>query len=447
VAVPITFSILTNIAAFTPLAFVPGFMGKIFRVIPLVVASVFVISWVEALLILPTHVAHARKAGRNRVGRWLHHQQQRFSGFVSRLIQKRYGPVIDACLRYRYLSLATGVTVLILILGYVASGRIGVVLMPRTESDEAVVTATLPYGSPVSRAIEVRDQLLAAAEAVAAEHGRSQLVEGAMGVIDENTVEVVMYLTKPEVRPVGTMAFTRLWRERSGEIKGLESLRFEADRGGPGRGADITVELAHRNIDVLDRASENLAASLSRFASVTDINDGYTPGKQQLDFKMQPEGRSLGLTAAQVARQVRSAFYGAEALRQQRGRNEVKVMVRRPKPERISEYDVEELIIQTPTGLDVPLRHVATVERGRAYTSITRRDGRRTVSVTGDVDPPSETNQVLATLRETALPRLTREYPGLSYSFQGHQEEMRESLRPCDEITVPSHLFRLGRMV
>lgn len=428
VSVPITFSILTNIVAFMPLAFIPGMMGKVFRVIPLVVSTVFVISWVESLLVLPAHLAHTRRESRTRLGRWVHVRQQRFSALISRFIEGAYGPFIETCLRLRYLSVASGLGVLIVVLGYVASGRLGFVLMPRVESDQAVVTAVLPYGSPLSRTTAVRDRLLKVVNEIIDEHGGSKLSEGVLAAIKENQVEVDVYLTDPEVRPISTSELTRLWRERTGEIRGLESLKFEADRGGPGSGASLTVELAHRDTRTLDLASQSLAASLGRFGNVKDIDDGFTPGKQQLDFKILPDGRSLGLTASEVARQVRSAFYGAEALRQQRGRNEVKAMVRLPEAERISEYDVEELIIRTPAGTDVPLRQVARVQRGRAYTNITRREGRRTVMVAADVVPQGQTTQVIKTLTESVLPELMRDYPGLSYSFEGHQAEMRESL-------------------
>jgi len=168
---------------------------------------------------------------------------------------------------------------------------------------------------------------------------------------------------------------------------------------------------------------------LEEFPNVKDIDDGYTPGKEQLDFQLKAEGRSLGLTSVNVARQVRHAFYGSEALRQQRGRNEVKVMVRLPEEQRISEYDIEQLLIRTPSGRDVPLRQIANVHRGRAYTSITRRDGRRTVMVTADVDPLGEAGQVMATLNHTILPQLVRDYPGLTYAYQGRQADMRESIQ------------------
>ena len=323
--------------------------------------------------------------------------------------------------------MSLGILALVVILGYVASGRIGMILMPRVESDLSAVTAVLPYGSACEKAFAVRDTLVRSAEKVVAKNGDNRLVEGIFALVDENTVEVLLYLTDPDVRPISTTELTSRWRETVGSIAGLESLKFESDRGGPGRGASLTVELSHRDIDILDRASAKLADIISEFPNTKDIDDGYTPGKQQLNFTIRPEGESLGLTAYEVARQVRNAFYGAEALRQQRGRNEVKVKVRSPEDERISEYNIECLLIRTPAGRDVPLMQVVNVQRGRAYTTIDRRNGRRTVTVTAGVDPIDETNQIMATLNSDILPQLARDYPGLSYGYEGRQADFRES--------------------
>ena len=428
VAVPISYSILTNIVAFMPLYFVPGMVGKIFVIFPFVVGSVFIISWVEALFILPSHLAHSKSNGRTVAGEWLHQRQQAFSHQVRHFIRDRYGPVVAVCLRNRYLTVAAGIAILAVMIGYVGSGRMGFVLMPATDSDRAVVEAVLPYGSPLQNSLAVRDQLLSAAETLIEENGGDRLSKGILAVVDANQINARIYLTDPGVRPLSTAEVTRLWRERVGMIPGLESLKFQSNQGGPASGAALTVELSHRDIDVLDQASSILAEELNEYANLKDIDDGFSPGKQQLDFRLLPEGRSLGLTAREVARQVRSAFYGAEALRQQRGRNEVKVMVMLPASQRVSEYDIEQLLIHTPAGGDVPLRQVAEVERSRAYTSIERRDGRRTVEVTADVEPRRATSQVLATMKAETLPRLARDYPGLTYDFEGQQADMRDSM-------------------
>jgi multidrug efflux pump subunit AcrB len=429
VANPIAFSILTNVVAFLPLYFIPGTIGKVWQVIPIVVITVFLVSWIESLVILPAHLAHTSSRPASQLTARLHHWQQRFSKLVLRFIKEVYGPSLDFCLRWRALTVALGLATLLLIGGYALSGRIGMILMPRVEADLALVTATLPVGSAADKAVAVQQKLVTAMEEVAEENGGDQLLEGILAEINENRVVIRAYLTKPGIRPLNTTQVAGLWREKVGTLVGLDSLRFESDRGGPGSGAALTVELSHRNITVLDQASAALAARLDEFSNVKDVDDGYTPGKQQFDFRLKPEGQSLGLTAREVARQVRNAFSGAEALKQQRGRNEVTVRVRLPETQRASEYDVENLLIRTPAGTFVPLVDIASVERGRAYTTITRRDARRTVTVSANVEPIGETGQILATLNSTILPQLALDYPGLSYGYEGRQADFKESIQ------------------
>ncbi len=429
VSSPIAFSILTNVVAFLPLYFIPGTIGKVWQVIPLVVITVFLISWVECLVILPAHLAHTKSKPTSRLTARLHEWQQGFSRLVLRFIDKVYGPALDFCLRWRALTVAVGLATLLLIGSYALSGRIGMILMPRVEADLALVTAVLPVGSAADKAVALQKQLVDAMKEVAAENGGDRLLEGILSQIDENQVVVRAYLTKPGVRPMNTAQVAGLWREKTGTPIGLDSLRFESDRGGPGSGAALTVELSHRDIAILDQASAALAERLDEFANIKDVDDGYTPGKQQFDFRIKPEGQSLGLTAREVARQVRNAFSGAAALKQQRGRNEVTVRVRLPETQRASEYDVEQLMIRTPAGTFVPLVDIAEMERGRAYTTITRRDARRTVTVSANVEPIGETGPILATLNSTILPQLARDYPGLSYGYEGRQADFKESLQ------------------
>jgi multidrug efflux pump subunit AcrB len=171
-----------------------------------------------------------------------------------------------------------------------------------------------------------------------------------------------------------------------------------------------------------------VAERLAEYPLARDIDDGFTPGKPQLDLAVNDVGRSLGLTAADIARQLRNSYYGAEAIRQQRGRYEIKVMVRLPRAERNTEASLENMIVRTPGGAEVPLREVVEVRRGRAYTAITRRDGRRVVSVTANVLPRDRTPQVLAALRADILPEVLRAHPGLTYSFEGREADRRESV-------------------
>jgi multidrug efflux pump subunit AcrB len=429
IAKPIIFSVLTNMVAFMPMLFVPGFMGKVFRQIPLVVISVFAVSLIESLLILPAHIGHRKRPDPSGLIGWLIARQAGLGRLLERFIRTKYGPFLDRVLQYRYVTLSVGIAVLLITVSYVRSGRMGFELFPKIESDYAMATAKLPFGTAVQKTEGVQQIMVKAAQQVAGENGGKNLVQGVYARINANQATVRVYLTPPDVRPISTAKLTELWRERVGALTGLEFLKFESDAGGPGRGAAIAVELSHRRINVLEQASAELANELGFFPSVKDIDDGFAPGKQQIDFQIKPEGRSLGLRSQEVARQVRYAYYGAEALRQQRGRNELKVKVRLPREEREFEYNLEQMILWTPSGKEIPLRDAVSLKRGRAYTTIDRRNGRRVVTVSADVKPRSKTDQVMQSLTADTLPALQQKFPGLTYSFEGRQADRRESMR------------------
>jgi multidrug efflux pump subunit AcrB len=427
VAMPVVFSVLTNIVAFLPLMFIPGFMGKVFKVIPLVVVGVFGVSLVESLFILPAHLGHQ---GRRRTIwplTYLEQWQKYFSRAFETFVHRRYGAFLGWALGHRYSVLALGIAMLMATAGYVASGRMGMVMFPKVESDYAFCEAMLPYGSPTSRLAIVEKRLVAAAETVGRENGGHQLTRGVFSKVDNNRVRVYFYLTDARIRPMGTTQVTVLWRKRVGPITGLESISFESNRGGPGRGKSLTVRLSHRDKKLLDRAGEHLAAGLGEFPIVHDIDDGSAKGKRQFDIRLQPVGERMGLTSQSVARQIRYAFQGIEAVQQQRGRNEVTVRVRLPESERINEATLEDLVLQAPQG-EIMLRDAVDMDPGRAYTAIGRINGRRVISVTVNVRPPSQSEVIRQALVTDVLSGLTRRYPGLSYSFEGHQAEIRESV-------------------
>jgi multidrug efflux pump subunit AcrB len=428
IAIPISFSILTNIVAFLPILFVPGSFGKIWAVIPLVVSSVFLISWVEALFILPAHLAHVKDRRSTRWGEALHQRQQRFSLAFRHFVEDVYGPFLRMAVRHRYLTVTCALALLAVVVSIPLSGRMGFILMPKVESDRADTTVTLPVGTPMARVEAVRDRLLAALNKVIADHGGDQLSKGVFALVNENKVSIRAYLQPPGERPISTAEVAKLWRKGVGTIPGTESSRFESDRGGPGSGASISVELSHSDSAMLDRASSALAEQLGQFSNVKDIDDGYTPGKKQFDFRLTAEARSLGFTANEIGNQIRAAFYGAEALRQQRGNDEVKVVARLPEEERQRVYDLEQMLIRTPAGGYVPLAQVVEFKPGRAFTEIERRGGRRTVTVTANVEPISETARILGTVKGEVLPALLNDYPGLSYSFEGRQASLREAV-------------------
>lgn len=427
VAMPVVFSVLTNMVAFMPLFFVPGVMGKIFSFVPMVVIAVFAISLVESLFVLPAHLSH----GSGRPLFWplsaLQKWQERFSRRFESFVRHRYGRLLAWMLEHRYVVLALGIAMLLATLGYINSGRMGMVLFPKIESDYAYCEVLLPYGSPRQRVEQVEDRLVKAAESVVEQGGGNKLARGIFSYVRENKVAARIYLVSAEVRPMSTAKVVSLWRNKTGKIAGLESIKFESDRGGPGHGKSLTVQLSHRDKDMLDAAGRDLAEALRDFPMVSDIDDGSAKGKKQYDIHLLPAGKSMGLTSREVANQVRYAFQGSEAVRQLRGRNEVTVRVRLPEDERADETTLEDLVLKAPQG-EIMLRDAVKMVSGRAFTSIGRTDGRRVVSVTANVTPVSMSENIVSAVRKNTLPELLSRYPGLSFSFEGKQADIRESV-------------------
>ena len=433
VATPVGFSILTNIVTFIPLMMMPGVMGRIMKMLPVVVIATFLLSWLESLLILPSHLSHQSKGVGRGPYKWIHDRQQSFSHKFRNWVRTKYGPFLEVCLTHRYFVVAVAIAILAVTLGYFASGRMGFSMFPTVESDFAMGSAVLPYGVSVEKTDAVAKRMLKAAQDVAEECGHPELIDGIfteIGSGGSHIVKMQIFMVDAKIRDkiMGTEEFVNLWRKKIGMVPGVKGIRLQADFGGPGSGPALTIELSHRDVETLELAAPDLAATLTEFPRIKDIDDGYQQGKQQLSFRVKPEGESLGLTARDIAEQVRFAYEGAEAIRQQRGRNEIRVQIRLPEEERVSEYNLDNMIIQTPAGLEVPLMEVAEVERGHAYTTINRRNGRRTITVIADVVPKPQAKQVMQGLNVEAMPELIEKYPGLSYSYEGRSAENRESM-------------------
>jgi len=478
ISLPVVFSVLTTVAAFMPLFMVPGASGKFFRVIPTVVVSVLIMSLIESLLVLPAHLGHRTQLLRaafrffaspfsarirampltghesedeldNKRSRFIEILEtpgRYFSTWLHTFTENRFAPFLDKALRNRGLTISVGLAVLLGNCGYVASGRIEWTFMPKVDSDVITAKANLPFGVPIEASREVRQRLISSAKAIIAENGGDGIVEGmftqvgadvatgggpmagASAVSGSHLANVQVFLVPSDGRSISASEFAKAWRTRFGDTSGLEALTFRYSTG-PGAGAAMEVQLSHSNMDVLETAATELATKMGEYAGVNDVDDGFSGGKPQLDFTLTPEGQSLGFTAAELGRQVRGAFFGAEALRQQRGRDEVKVMVRLPERERSSEHDVEAMLLRTPEGGEVPLAVVAEIERGTSYTSIKRSDGRRVVTVSGDViQGEANPSKVLEDLKKDYLPELMASHPGLSFSFEGNSRRSDESM-------------------
>ncbi|MDR5891289.1 efflux RND transporter permease subunit [Halomonas mongoliensis] len=427
-AVPISFAILSNIVAFLPLLFLPGFLGMIFAVVPLVVITVFLASWLEALFILPAHLAH--RAGGREAPAWrrpLDRLRQALQAWLARVTRERFAPFLERCLDQRLLTVSLAVAVLAVALAYAMSGRLGFSLMPRVESDRVQATVTLPVGSPIADDRAIRDRLLAAAEALA-ERDDGPAFTSSRAQIDGDRLSVRLTLDRTSLDAWPPSRVAREWRALTGEFSGVQAVRFESDVGGPGAGAGLTLRLSHPDSRALEGAANRLAEALGEFEGVTDIDSGLADGKPQLEIRLSPEGRALGLTGADLAGQLRAPLQGITALEQFVGRHEISVEVRLPAEARRSLADLERLPIRTPEGRQVPLARVADLSLGRAATTLQRIDGRRIISVTADAAGEGRINQVMGTLEADVFPALRAGWPGLEITPGGRQQETADNV-------------------
>lgn len=430
VAHPVTFSILSNIVAFLPLMFIPGAMGKFWWPLPAVVITVLAISLFEALFILPAHLAHTRQRSSARLAQWMHGRQQRFSSGFSKFVNRYYRAFLSKCLRYRYVTLTAALGLLIVAGGYAYSDHMGMIMMPEVTADEIEAGVRLPVGTTRRQAAEVAAAITASTRRMFEEHDLELVAEGIKtNVRGENfiDVEIVMKLPDEREKEMSTAEVIALWRDNIGDLKGIDQITFEAESGPGGWRDDISVDLSHSDIDLLEAAGQDFLERMKQYTTTRDVNDNFERGKSQLNFTLLPAGHQLGFTPAEVGRQLRSAFYGALAMRQLRGINEVEMRVKLPRLEREDIYYLDTLMLQTPAGGEVPLMDVVDMERTEAFTSINRRNGLRIVTVGMDVEPKRAISQVIEAINREELPRLRQKYPGITWSFQGSQAEMRES--------------------
>jgi len=370
--------------------------------------------------------------------------REKFASKLKSFIEGPYSKLLELCLKNRAVTIAIAIAVLMISFGLVGGGIMKFHFMPAVEGDIIFAHLQLPVGTTADETGRVSDFIAQKGmEAVGEfEASGSEKVFRSMFVLDGmkldarhmdaaswggNFATLFLFLTPSEDREVVASAISARWRELVGEVPGVEALTFKSNL--MDFGASISVRLSHRDFDMLQSATGVLKAELAKYPGVINIEDSYSQGKRELNLKLKPEARTLGITEADLASQVRSAFYGAEALRVQRGRNEVKVMVRFPEEDRKALATLENMYIRTPGGQGVPLSVAAEVEEGKGYSVIIRNDRKRVVNITADVEASvANAEEINRELKEKVVPMLSNDYPGLSGDFEGEDKERRESM-------------------
>lgn len=449
---PVLVGVLTTMAAFAPLLFVTGTFGQILGSVPIVVILVLTMSLLEVFLILPAHLSHGSPWSRGALKVFQDNVAARITGFRDNSLV----PAVQFAVRRSYLTLSAGIGMLFLAALLVSSGSVRFIFFPELESNSIRASLEFPVGTPFNTTKAAAERIVDAAYTVNEQvggtsfravsvtiGGRSRTSGGPGGggrlTAASNLASVEIQLNSEPLRTLTAQELERLWRTEVGPIAGVERLSFVADFFSGG--ADIEFELAHENEDVLFQAVDAMKEGYGNIPGVYDIQDSFSLGKRQFDVTLTAAGEAAGLTPAAVARQLRGNFFGQEVQRIQRGREELKVMVRYPEAQRRSVQNLYDARIRLSDGTQTPLSTVATLTETRSFSSIDRVDGLRIVTVSGEVDTavstPTESNAEIA---NQLAPEMKSRFPGLQVRLAGAGLDQTRDLQSLGQMMSISML-------
>ncbi len=458
VSKPVFFAVLTTMVTFAPMLSVEGEIGSIWRIFPLVVISVLIWSLIESLTILPAHLAHSvDNEPRNRVlllisKKWQKIQNKIVSA-LKHVITYYYKPLLIKAIDSPFSTLSFSAGIFVLTIGVMLSGFLKFSFFPAVEDDLAIATIEYPSGTPLEITEEGFKYLEQAASLLEKdleqEFPGQKIIKNRLSTIGylpmltktsrgpgnlnalfagPNMAEVAIELAPSEKRMISTEDVVRKWRGFMPTLPGVKELSFKSDLFSAGD--PINIQLSSKYMDDLIQAKNELKYQLLRFPGVFDVADNYNVGKEEISINLLPAAKNYGVSMMMVASQVRQAFYGLEVQTVQRGRNELKIILKYPKDQRSSISHLENMMILAPNGSTIPVRQVAQLEIGEGLSSIERKDRKRAINVTADVDLSiSNGNEVIASITKNILPTILKKYNSVNYSLEGEQQEQGENLK------------------
>lgn len=447
VGLPVLGSVTTTVVAFLPLMFVQGIMGKFIYVLPAIVISALTMSLVESLFMFPAHLnslpdPHRAHAGRHwllRPGLWVHRMTNRgMDAFIVRI----YAPLLGLAIRHRYAAISLAVAALLVTMGLFQGGFVKFLVFPKIDGNVVTATVEFPNGTPLEITRGAVDELEKAFERVAP--GVKTLsgaplvlnsyslaggdVSGVRPATGSHIGAVRVEMIDTAERGVSSDEIAAKWEEEVGAIPGAVALTISSQMPGPG-GTPIEVWVQGADLDEILSVAEKTKAWLRDFDGVYQIQHDFRPGKNEFRLRLKPEARTLGLSVSDLGRQVFAGYFGEEAVRIQRGRDDIRVRVRYPYDERRSLEDFERIRIRTPQGREVPLPSVADVDFGPGFAVINRTNGFRKVAVTADVNfARANPSEIFAEMERSLFPRIKEEHPRVMVSLQGENKRRNESL-------------------
>ena len=435
VGLPVIAAVLTSVVAFLPGFYIPGFMGKIVAILPLVVVTALLVSLVECLFLLPAHLNNlpdpsAAPARRGALHRIPAATSRGLAWFATTL----YRPLAGVAVRHRYVTACFAAGALLVAAGAIGGNHLRIVMWPPTDGNNIAAFVEFPVGTPAEVTRDALARTEAALNRVAA---RMPTVSGEPllrnvhsrvfpGLPHRGRIYVEM--PSPSRRGVHAREISAAWEKEIGAIPGaLEQRFYEASIGGN----DIAISIWLQGADMNDlrEASEKLKEKLRTFEGVFQVEDTFRPGKNELQVRLRPEAHALGLTLESVSGFLRAGYYGEEALRFQRGRDDVKVRVRYPREERKTLSELERSLITTPSGEQVPLVSVAEFSVEQGYASISGSNGMRRIAVQAEVDTNAVTGtEVVKALERDYLDTLVAGYAGMRWSVHGAARDTEETM-------------------
>ncbi|QBY04858.1 efflux RND transporter permease subunit [Thalassotalea sp. HSM 43] len=433
VAMPATFGVLTTIAAFAPLIFIDTNFSGFFQSIAIVVMLCLVFSIIESKWILPAHLAHMKYTEIDPDNAHIVHRiQLRFKAWLDIFIKNTYLRSITWSLKNRYTTMAAFIALFFLSIGLIAGSLVKTEVFPSVPSDFIQGQIIMEDGMAPERRNEALQRVIDSGYEMAEENlyqGES-FIRHIMVFTNGNLAGgFLMELNKSEFRELNAFEIEKLWREQIGEIPGVKELRLFAGTNAGG-GAALEFQLNGLDEYELEQAALEVQDKLGEYDGVYDIRNSFSRGSEEIKLSIRPEAEVLGLSLSDLGKQVRQAFYGDEAQRIQRGRNEVKVMVRYPEEERRSITDLENMWVRTPSGQEVPFYQVADVEIGQGFSKITRINNKRTIKIAAEIDSEKvESRKVLGEFNEQIIPAILAKYPTVKYGMEGASKDQQDFLQ------------------
>jgi multidrug efflux pump subunit AcrB len=459
VGMPVIAAVITTIVAFIPLLYVGGIMGKFIAIMPVVVIACLVVSLLECFILLPAHLSHlpdpnAKDNNLNPLTRRLEVVHHLTSSGMEWFVARIYTPLLSKALYWRYISFCIAISILLLTIGLIKGGILKFEVFPEIDGFIMTSTVEFPSGTPpdvTEQAIEQIDAALLRLAKHTQTRSGDPLIQDRLSLVGQTLEDmpksgphlgsVQAILLDSERRGIHSKDLMVQWEKEIGPIPGVKSLTFTGLKAGP-PGAPIEIWLQGHNMNDILAATDDLMNRLRKFEGVYQIRSDFSQGKNEMRLELKPEARTLGLTVDDLARQIYAGYYGDEAVRLQRGRDDIRIKVRYTADERSRISDLERVRIRTRNGHGVPLMSVADISFAPGYSTITRTDGMRRVAISAGVDTTkANASEIFSELLSNFFPQLKRRYPELHVALQGEQKKMRESF---DSLYVGYPLAILG---